>query len=472
MFQDNFDGKIQEAYQNLYPLMTHDALYSINEVSTDEMVITQKGGDWFDGGVWIRMHRHEYNSNETAFLNAWNFCYLGIVRCNELLFQFERGGPGLETYIAELKSLRALFYFWLLDNYGTIPVVTDFLALQPSDIENVIVPGVVTRDSLYSFIETELIANMQNLSTAMDASTYGRFTKWAGHTLLAKLYLNAEVYTGVPQWSLADIHCDSVINSGLFSLEGNFLDAFAADNEMSTEHIFAIPYDQDTAQGFNIGQMTLHPSSQATFNLQEQPWNGYASLQEFYESFEPSDARKNGFLEGPQFESDGITPITDPAFDGDPDGPEIDYTPEINELEPNSYRQAGVRIGKWEYEDGATSNLNNDFALFRYADILMMKSEALLNLEDTIGSLSLFNQIRTRAGVATLTPLDYNADTVLAERGREFLAEGWRRQDLIRFGRYNDAWEFKNVSGPQVNVFPIPNVLFEGNPNLIQNPGY
>ncbi|MEL7064851.1 MAG: RagB/SusD family nutrient uptake outer membrane protein, partial [Bacteroidota bacterium] len=318
-----------------------------------------------------------------------------------------------------------------------------------------------------------------------DANTYARFTQTAADMLLTKLYLNAAVYSGTAQWAQAQTAVDRVISSGLYSLTNDYFENFNADNDNggvgTSENIFVIPYDAVNAPGFNLPQMTLHYSSNATFDLQEQPWNGYCSLQEFYNSYEDGDARKGvsgnqqvrgNFLAGPQFASDGVTPLTDGAVEtADPDGENIIFTPEVNEHFPNALRQAGARVSKYEYEIGNTRHLNSDFPVFRYADALLMKAEALWQQDNgSQEALDLVNQIRTRAGVAELGSL--TADELLAERGREMFYEAWRRSDLIRFGKFGDEWDFKPASAAGKELFPIPQNKINVNPNLRQNPSY
>ena len=312
---------------------------------------------------------------------------------------------------------------------------------------------------------------MASLPDLADAKSYSKINKDVANAVLAKLYINAEVYTGTQQWSKAAAVVQAITNSGNYSIESNFFANFNADNIGSNENIFVIPSDEVFAQGFALPLMTLHYGSQATFNLTAQPWNGYSSLQEFYNSFEATDTRIGSFLEGPQFESSG-KPVLDASFEAnDPDGEQVNFTPEINELEPNALRQAGVRVQKYQYELGATNNLNNDYPLYRYGDMLLIRAEALWRINNADAeALTLVNQIRSRAGVADFASL--TADNLLAERGREVFAEAYRRQDLIRFGKYNDAWWEKDVSDAHYNIFPIPDPQRLANSNLQQNPGY
>ncbi len=225
--------------------------------------------------------------------------------------------------------------------------------------------------------------------------------------------------------------------------------------------------------------MTLHYVSQETFSLREQPWNGYCSLAEFYNSYDNTDKRKGvsgnqkirgNFLAGQQFKADGVTPGVDGSAD-DADGPNVFFTPEINAHFPNCQRQAGVRVGKFEFPQGSTTSLSTDFQIFRYADILLVKAEALWRKSaGDATALALVNQIRARAGQPAFASL--TADNLLAERGREMFFEAWRRSDLIRFGKYNEARQWKPASADCKQLWPIPRQQIDANKNLKQNPCY
>lgn len=464
--EEELNAALLAAYTNLYGYAGHNGIWSINEVSTDEAMIPQRGGDWFDGGQWLRMHRHEYTPTEESFNNTWNFCYGGIGSCNRIIELLEeKATADPSKLISELKVLRAMYYYWLLDNFGDVPIVDKFKDANPTPSKN-------TRQEVYAFIESEINANIANLSTNNDVSTYGRMNSWTAKAILAKLYLNAERYTGTAQWQKCADVCQEIMEAGKFSLASSFFANFSTNNK-TPEIIFAIPYDKVFGRGFNIPQMTLHYQSQKTYNLQQQPWNGYCSVQEFYNSFDDSDVRKKSFIAGPQYASDGTTRLEDSGSeDADPDGPEVTFTPEINEHFPNCLRQAGVRLGKYEFELGATPDLSNDFVLFRLADIMLMRAECLWHLDNgSAEALDLVNQVRARADMppfAALTP-----DDLLAERGREMFQESYRRQDLIRFGKYNATRTWKPGSEDECyEFFPIPQNQVNSNPFLEQNPCY
>jgi hypothetical protein len=226
--------------------------------------------------------------------------------------------------------------------------------------------------------------------------------------------------------------------------------------------------------------MTLHYGSQATFELQQQPWNGYTTLEEFYNSYEDNDIRKeNNFLVGPQFDTEG-NPIIDLATEGslDPDGFELVYTPEINELFPNAIRQGGARLFKFNFKMGQRDNMDNDYPILRYADMLLIKAEALARLAgnwDDADAKILVNEVRARVNVDPFAVM--TEDNFLAERGREMFMEVTRRQDLIRFGRWgSEWWEKPSHDLGYLELFPIPLLQIQAsattdNP-LTQNPGY
>ncbi len=461
---EEFISALGAAYTSLYGHNNTNNVWMWQEVPSDEMCVPTRGQDWDDGGHWVRKHTQQYTTDDTG--DGWNFCFGGINTCNRLIFQFDAiEVEGKDAFLAELKTLRALFYYWLLDLWGNVPLVTQF------DVPADFAPANESREAVYAFVEQEVENNINLLSKSVDGTTYGRMHYYVAKAILAKLYLNAEVYTGKSEWVKAVAACDEIINSGLYSLESNYFNNFKTENDGSKENIFVIPFDEVFAGGFNLPAMTLHYGSQATFNLTFQPWNGFCSLQEFYESYSEDDVRRANFITGPQFASDGVSPILDTGSEpSDPDGTQLNFTPEINELRPGALRQAGARVGKYEFKSGATSNLSNDYPIFRYGDILLIKAESLFRQGNTADALVLVNQIRERAGVEVWDTL--TEDMLLSERGREMFAEAIRRQDLIRFGKFNDAWWEKPASDPHVNILPIPRSALDANKNLQQNPGY
>jgi starch-binding outer membrane protein, SusD/RagB family len=448
----------------------HGSYFSVQEVSSDEAVITQKGGDWFDGGVWLRMHRHEFDAQVGGINGAWGDSYGGIGQCNELL----ASASITAVNKAQVRFLRAYFYWRLLDVFGNVKITTVPLVDAPQS----------TRAQVYAFVESELLAALPDLPSGK--AEYGRTNKSAANALLARLYLNAKVYKGLAAHDVADLDkaiaaADQVINSGLYTLDANYKDVFDADNVEANEHIFVAPFDEATGGGMSFAQMTLHYPSQLTFELQDQPWNGYSTLEEFYNSYDATDKRRaNNFLAGPQKDVNG-DPILDLAFDkGDEDGAEINYTPKINMLQPNGSRQAGARLFKFNFKIPQRNDMDNDFPILRYGEVLLNKAEALARKNNNFSdatALNLVNQLRARAGVTNFASM--TEGSLLAERGRELFQEALRRPDLIRFGVWGNAWWEKPAHNkPNLILMPIPieqiNATAASAPEfrLKQNPGY
>jgi starch-binding outer membrane protein, SusD/RagB family len=443
---------------------TNGGFFAIQEGGTDEAVITQKGGDWFDGGLYIRMHHHEYSPQTWSINGAWNDAYNGVFQCNTLLAKAETTVP----LKAQLRTLRAYYYWRLLDAFGNVKLyVTPNVDVAQSN-----------RTTVYNFVESELLAAIPDLPAGKQE--YGRLNKAGAWALLSRLYLNAKVYTGTEQYQKAIDAADAVISTGLYSLDPKYAKVFAPDNVENPEHIFVAPFDESTGQGATWAQMTLHYPSQLTYQLQEQPWNGFSTLEDFYNSYDANDERRAAnFIAGPQYDISG-NPILDLAFDkADPDGPEINYTPFINQLAPNGSRQGGARFGKFSFKIGQGNNMDNDFPLLRLGEVILNKAEALArkNGFGDATALTLVNQIRARAKADPLGTL--TEDVFLAERGRELFVEALRRTDLIRFGAYNDAWwEKQPDANNHVNIFAIPIEQMQLNGSagvtfpLTQNPGY
>lgn len=463
------------AYTNLYQVAGHKFGLIGFDCGTDITVVPQRGGDWFDGGEWIRWHRQTWTPSEGYIQRWWNTVYYGINTCNRLILQFEPLDPATaEPAIAELRALRALYYYWLVDIFGNVPIVDKFDV--PADYK----PVNNTRQEVYNFIESELNDVMPYLSKETGRPMYGRINYYAAQMILAKLYLNAEVYTGTPQLEKANNAVDTIINSNLFSLTSDFFANFEADASTSPEMILGVAFDQVMAPALEIHLFTLHYNLVDKFGIITASWNGICFQESFFNSFDSIDVRRQGLLFGKQYDAEG-NQIQDPSYEKfdptnpskpkDPDGPGLNLTPSINMLEPNCLRQCGARVAKFPFIAGSDRYTSNDFPIFRYADVLLMKAELLLRAGDAGGALTYVNQVRERAGLEGFTEVNY--DNLLAERGRELYCEGWRRSDLIRFGKYLDPrWEKPDVSPDYVKLWPIPQSAINTNNNLVQNPGY
>ena len=270
-----------------------NAIWRTNEISADETVIPARPNGWVDGGIYRRMHEHRWTADEDNCYQIWTNAYAGITNCNRLLYQLENNlipiTSGKAQAIAELKVLRASFYYALCDFFGNVPIVTKF------DVPAGFLPEQSTRTEVYQFIISELTTNIPLLSASNDATTYGRFNQGAGYALLAKMYLNAGVYTGTPDWANCIKACDQVINSGLYNLETVQASVFATNNSGSKEIIFAIPFDNvytaDGATAWTLHMETLEPENQSTYNFQNSPWGGICAIPQFINTFDGEDTR-------------------------------------------------------------------------------------------------------------------------------------------------------------------------------------
>ncbi len=513
-----FVSALGDAYSALTAMGGGGAPPQLNEATTDEIIVPARGQDWSEGGFWYRMNNHTWSIEEGTFNGFWQDYFSGVNNANRLIFQIESAveagaaDPDLAaTFISELRAMRAFYYFWLLDAFGNVPIVTSFAEADENPSQPCSAGPECFEEGrleVFEFVEQELLNSVDDLSDDV-MGTYGRMNTFVAHMTLGKLYLNAEVYTGTPRWDDALTHFDEIINSGMYSLAANYHENFATQNEGSPENMFVVPFDKVFLGGMNLAMMTLHYGSQNTYSFQDQPWNGWSATQKIYESVidpeqnpgpqgevwgtEPTDSddglervqgtlddRLGNFIVGPQFSAAGDRIMDSGIYsDFDRNGPPLTFTPAVNDLQEVACRQCGARIGKYEFEPNISgSNLSNDFVIYRYADVLLSKAEALWRQNPGSGeALDLVNQIRTRSGVDPFGALD--ADRILAERGRELFWEQVRRQDLVRFDgveggqtRYNDPWQFKPVSESHRNVAPIPRDQLETNSNLVQNPGY
>jgi hypothetical protein len=451
-----------------------NAVFQNNEVSSDESVVPTRGNDWYDNGKWQSIWTHTFNYDIDNINNAWNDISNGIGKCNLVLSTLEslsesNKPANPEQVVAEIKVLRAYYYFMLTDMFGNVPLVTDFNT-DPSKIEQ------KSRKDIYAFLESELTTNVPLLADKSPA-TYGHMTKWGGYMLLSKLYLNAQVYNGAEEWQKASDAADKVISSGVYSLSNDFFLNFAVVNEGSQENIFVVPFDNVFIGGNGIETMTLNYNNIFTYDLTGRPNNGFCAPTAFYNSFTDADIRKKMWLVGQQYSSAGA-PLTDDATKLP-----VILNPDFNEFSnaSNLFKFVGARSIKYAPQPGTNGNTSNDGVIFRLGDALLMKAEAQLRLGNVGVALPLVNQIRTRANVPAWTAADLTLPNLLAERGREMAWEGWRRNDLIRFEVADNIPYFTGARVPGKSqdpsdkhtlIFPIPQQQLITNTKLTQNPGY
>lgn len=441
-------------YAPMREFLDNGGWWFAQELTTDEMVGPTRASDWDDGGKWRVLHTHEWDNNTEAINNMWSRFYTGVAEANKFIEkQLPLAGDSIvDAGIAKGKILRAYYYYLLIDNYGDVPYVTQYLG-APS------LPEKAERAAIYDSLVADIEASVLKISSSTSKTAV---TPAMAYSLLAKLYLNAEVYSGNAEWAKAEEACDKVIALGQYALDGDPLAPFVTNNEGSGENIWVIPYDEDGYQGFNLHMRTLHYNSNLTFDMPVGPWNGFAVTEDHFNTYTDDDLRLGYFLVGQQFASDG-SPITDAVAEAN-----LVFTPEIPALlmdasfTPAEIRMSGARVAKFEIKKGAKDNLSNDFPIFRYADVLLMKAEAMIR-QGKNGD-EFVNMVRERAGLDPWSGV--TLDQVLEERGRELFWEAHRRQDLIRFGKFNQAWWEKPASTADRKIFPIPQWAIDANPNL------
>lgn len=440
--------------------------WRMKQFSTDEFIVPGRAsGGWFDQNN-IDLTMHVQTADNATVARAWRFIFQEIGTANAVLESLEKAPDQskMKTVIAETRALRAYGYFFAMDNWGNVPLVT-IARLDPQNL-----PSTTPRAEIYSFIESEMLAAVENLPSVTEvdrAAYYPRFTKESIYTALAYMYLNAEVYTGTAQWQKVVEMCDKVINTGAYSLMPNVIDNFTSPRQAaSTEIISAFTKDPVINAGNN--QFILYTQNaldQFKYNLPFGPANGYSTTPPALDRYEDADARKSMVQHGPQYYLDG-RPLTYS------NGQQLVLIPvqDIISAQDNE----GYKVLKYTPVGAAFAGFNadNDLVLERYANVLLMKAEALYRLGDAAAALLLVNEVRDRSDATPLTTLTLK--DLEEERAREFLWEGNRRTDMIRFGTFfTGTWPFKTRQTEQFReVYPIPNEQIVANPNLSQNEGY
>lgn len=472
--------------------------WMLQEFSTDEAIIPARDGNYDDGGKYRFMHLHTWGSSHPYVISSWQWGFGGINIANNAinLVNSLPAGDYKTSSLAELKAMRSLFYFFMMDLYGNIPVLDTF----PVNT----LPATKPRKEVFAFIENTLKSALPGLTTKVDGSTYGRATKWLAFALLEKMYLNAEYYTGTPRYTDAVAMADSILLNAPYSLDADYASIFKPDNgPQIKETIFAIPYDANLIPGCHFTRFCLHPFLKERFDLPAAfgPSVALSTIPDFYAYFnQPNDVRNNTWLSGKQYNKDGtpnIVHTTTKTLDASSPGADtptdwwVEISPALTlkaggeaKLDVGNDLRGqlkGVRSIKY-YPDKnvntATRFQNTDLPVLRLADVIMMKAEAILRgAAPTVvkGELQtadvLVNKIRSRAGTTPL--VGTTLPMILDERAREFAWEAWRRNDLIRFGKFEGKWGFKPADNDVFRrVFPIPAIELALNPNLVPNPGY
>ena len=466
--------------------------FMLQELSADGMILTANGGHWYDGARYKQFGLHEWNSENALINTGWSWSYNGINRVNQIfsLFELVEDSAEKDIAIAELRVMRALYYFFLMDLFGDVPLITEF-GQSVGDRDS--------RTDIFNFVVTEVEESLPLLSERNDASTYNRVNKWVAHTLLAKVYLNAEVFTGQSMYDKAVEHCDAVISeaieNGTFALDDDYWSMFKHTNGPHIDDfILAARYDRNFHNRNQWARFWLPNVMAPVYGITTALAGNTRAWPEYYDLFteDPDDERINIWLDGPVYYQDGtplIVNVSNSAFDGRYDGPDpdarfdwhVEFSREIEFRNVDNWDTGddyfgwtnGYRCNKFEPHPGQRE-IDNDWPIFRYADVLLMKAEAILQGgPETIGqtALSLVNQVRARSNASPFIELDMQM--LQDERARELAYEGWRRQDLIRWGRFEESWgTVKTSVDPTRRLFPVPFREMQLNPQWDQNPGY
>lgn len=482
---DNQGPDIAASNENFFTTMR--AFWNVQEITTDEAICA-----WGDVGI-ADLNTQTWSSNNPFLTALYQRLGLSITYANDYLkITKEATDPNIVKYRAEARFLRALAYYWYLDLFGNPPFTTEDDAVgnfYPKQLD----PDFQTaRVKLFNYIESELLAIESTLGEP--GSSYPQADKGSCWMLLSRLYLNAEVYTGTPQWEKVKIYTDRVISSGKYSLANDYRKNFSADNDgpNNPEMIFAWAQDGINIQG-DVGTTFIIESSSDAQYLRAEDFHGLTSNT----NWNGNRARVsflNVMIDTIATYGNGPVPYdSDPFFATSKDKRVFLRVKKSAQI-PSASSSGDYGIGVYKFTarnaDGSqAANYNpafasTDFPIFRYADAFLMRAEANFRTGNTGAAVDDINVIRERAfGDATgnITAADLTAQFILDERGREFYYEGLRRTDLIRFGAFtggNYLWVWKGgvangVATPaNYNVFPIPGAEISANPNLVQNPGY
>lgn len=477
-------------------------------LSSDEYVGISFGGDYFDSGTYAHTCLHNFYNTDPS-IGWYADVASGISKANRVIVNM--GGDDADPKaIAPARAMRAFYHFILMDSYGDIPIL-DAIPGEDEAVER------KPRADVARFIESELLDIIPYLSEANDENTYGKPNKWMAEALLVKLYINWPVYTAtsVDQYDaetaknekLDDCvkYCDEIIKSGKFSLSegatGYRSKFFPNNGSKIKDFIYAMPYHTTEATGMQYGRPRTWRQAKGSFasyygmQLSQSCGGNFSMTLEMSDLFTlQGDDRNDNILAGQIYMYDPTTyaktntPFT---YNGEP----VVLTKEI-ELDPSKEDKTALDVGKnlkgwcqgyksvkWfvideDYRNGR--NQSNDLPIFRYADILLTKAEAIARgAQATDGDTpqSLFNQIRSYVH-APILGSNPTLQDIYNERGREFFDENWRRNDMIRFGHFEDEYGFHKRDFPTANfdkrrrVFPIPHDVMQQNTNWHQNAGY
>lgn len=510
------------------------SVHTFQEFSSDASMIPGRQGDWVDGGAWQNIFLHNFESSVSKYNDVWNNLYRVIGLANSSIDRLNKyldEHPEYAEYVYELRALRAVYYYYVMDLFGQVPLVVSSQVSANEVAQS-------NRSDVFKFVTSELAECIPHLSDSKsqnEGEYYGRITKAVAYMCMAKCAINAPVYTiddttptsysafvGTDKsgkataseeqgktvsemgkninitldgktrnvWETAAYCADQIASLG-YRLQPSYADNFIVANQNSVENIWTRPNDcvNYKIEDYNIVR-TLHYNHGGAIGYQG--WNGACSSKQQmlvygYGTANPDPRLKLNFYTDKDYMEETGKAVEDGATDKPleymPLAVKVDFTAADD---PHAMKCSGARMKKYEFDKSTTQqySFNNDLVIWRYADALLLKAEAEYRMGNKAEALTIVNEVRGRVAATPRTELTLN--DILDERMLELAWEGVRRQDQIRFCTFTEptADRFKgvthNASAGDYNddtqgytmVFPIPYAVLNLNKKLGQNPGY
>ena len=510
------------------------SIHTFQEFSSDASMIPGRQGDWVDGGAWQNIFLHNFESSVSKYNDVWNNLYRVIGLANSSIDRLNKylgEHPEYAEYVYELRALRAVYYYYVMDLFGQVPLVVSS-EVSANEVKQ------SNRSDVFKFVTSELAECIPHLSDSKsqnEGEYYGRITKAVAYMCMAKCAINAPVYTiddttptsysafvGIDKsgkataseeqgktvsemgkninitldgetrnaWETA-VYCADQIASLGYRLQPSYADNFIVANQNSVENIWTRPNDcvNYKIEDYNIVR-TLHYNHGGAIGYQG--WNGACSSKQQmlvygYGTANPDPRLKLNFYTDKDYMEETGKAVEDGATDKPleymPLAVKVDFTAADD---PHAMKCSGARMKKYEFDKSTTQqySFNNDLVIWRYADALLLKAEAEYRMGNKAEALTIVNEVRGRVAATPRTELTLN--DILDERMLELAWEGVRRQDQIRFCTFTEptADRFKgvthNASAGDYNddtqgytmVYPIPYAVLNLNKKLDQNPGY
>ncbi|OAV72009.1 SusD family protein [Bacteroidales bacterium Barb4] len=491
-------------YNTLKSYLNERFLYLSENAGSMAVTPTRYGGDWYDGGQFREFYMHTWTAQTRQIHTAWVSASSAIATCNATIDMLEKSSffkaanaAQQKEYIASMRGVRAFWYYVMLDNWGNIPLVTEYEDhedLEHHEHGEGELPEITPRQEAFDWLVKEVNEIISDCPDASDAN-YGKFTQKAAYMLLAKLYLNAEAWkVNVEGNAYQECikACNNIMELGGYELAPNWSDNFAYTNPRPKEAILTACYSDKDANAdfcFRMMNLTLHYSDGASEGGRYSAQNGIIAQPDYVQLFvDNNDPRLNAtFRIGQRFNQSTGAQLTT-GQNNDP----LNYTINTDFVDNIGYddtnwrdvkQESGARCQKWPYVNGLGGAMNNHFHIFRLADVYLMKAEAMFREGDVSGATQMVNYVRERAYDSFKRDDDYvpltnvNLERIALERKLELAWEGWSRQDDIRFGTFEKgSWSASKCDRKEGEdfklLYPIPLDAWQTNQKLKQNPGY